>query len=137
MTLIHTSEVEADELAKKFWSERSKGNHCKGMKNTPKKNIGVNMENWTSSKPFMKSSKSGESKHNKLIQNSGMKNASKKKNPKDMENQISHQNAQTSSKKSCLKAVKKKPTVHTVCNRNTKEKRVNKGTESNDMVCVL
>ena len=137
MTLIHTSEVEADELAKKFWSERSKGNHCKGMKNTPKKNIGVNMENWTSSQPFMKSSKSGESKHNKLIQNSGMKNASKKKNPEDMENQISHQNAQTSSKKSCLKAVKKKPTVHTVCNRNTTEKRVNKGTESNDMVCVL
>ena len=105
MTLIHTSEVEANELAKKFWSERSKGN--------------------------------GESKHNKLIQNSGMKNASKKKNPEDMENQISHQNAQTSAKKSCLKAVKKKPTVHTVCNRNTKKKRVNKGTESNDMVCVL
>ena len=125
MTLIHTSEVEADELAKKFWSERSKGNHCKGMKNTPKKNIGVNMENLTSSQPFMKSSKSGESKHNKLIQNSGMKNASKKKNPEDMENQISHQNAH-SAKKSCLKAVKKKPTVNTV-----------KGTESNDMVSVL
>ena len=107
MTSIHTSEVEADELAKKFWSDRSKGNHCKGIKNTPKKNIGVNIENLTSSQPFMKSSKNGESKHNKLIHNSGMKNASKKKTPKDMENQISHQNAQTSAKKSCLKAVKK------------------------------
>ena len=137
MTLIHTSEVEADELAKKFWSERSKGNHCKGMKNTPKMNIGVNMENLTSSQPFMKSSKNGESKHNKLILNSGMKNASKKKNPEDMENQISHQNAQTSAKKLCLKAEKKKPTVHTVYNRNRKEKVMNKGTESSDMVCVL
>ena len=85
----------------------------------------------------MKLSKNGESKHNKLIHNSVMKNTSKKKNPKDMKNQISHQNAQTSAIKSCLKAVKKKPTVNTVCNRNTKEKRVNKGTESNNMLCVL
>ena len=54
-----------------------------------------------------------------------------------MENQISHQNAQTSAKKLCLKAEKKKPTVHTVYNRNRKEKVMNKGTESSDMVCVL
>ena len=137
MTSIHTSEVEADELAKKFWSERSKGDTFKGMKNTPKMNIGVNTENLTSSQPFMKSSKSGESKHNKLILNSEMKNASKKKKPEDMENQISHQNAQTSAKKLCLKAEEKKPTVHTVYNRNRKEKVMNKGTESSDMVCVL
>ena len=107
------------------------------MKNTPKMNIGVNTENLTSSQPFMKSSKNGESKHNKLILNSEMKNASKKKKPEDMENQISHQNAQTSAKKLCLKAEKKKPTVHTVYNRNRKEKAMNKGTESSDMVCVL
>ena len=137
MTSIHTSEVEADELAKKFWSERSKGDTFKRMKNTPKMNIGVSTENLTSSQPFMKLSKNGESKHNKLILNSEMKNASKKKNPDNMENQISHQNAQTSAKKLCLKAEKKKPTVHTVYNRNRKEKVMNKGTESSDMVCVL
>ena len=139
-TLYHSTEEEAEQLAKKY-SKNINGKvlSCKGMKNALKKNTEIAVDELISCHPTPQSSNKGEEKKDKTNSNfiNGTKKASKRMIHVDGEEKTSHQQIQQSTKKTCPTSVKKITIVKTDCNRNTKQKEYNKCDKSNHKVCEM